>query len=159
VLHVRDVDVLDGTPVLDLKPYVPYTDAWPGARSGWLEAGAPPAGDAPADPRPDWDVDFAPAAAAQAAWVEARTGLPLAARITAALALGPQPHAYRRIRREGDAGTLAVRDWRARFTVSGRRIAVTAIASGYRPAALAAGADDPGLAVHREFGATAWNAR
>jgi tRNA-Thr(GGU) m(6)t(6)A37 methyltransferase TsaA len=159
VLHVRDVDVLDGTPVLDLKPYVPYTDAWPGARSGWLEAGAPPAGDAPADPRPDWDVDFAPAAAAQAAWVEARTGLALAARITAALALGPQPHAYRRIRRDGDTGVLAVRDWRARFTVAGRRIAVTAIASGYRPAALAAGGDDPVLAVHREFGATAWNAR
>src|SRR5439155_25469237 len=32
VVHVRDVDVLDGTPVLDLKPYVPWTDAIPDAR-------------------------------------------------------------------------------------------------------------------------------
>jgi tRNA-Thr(GGU) m(6)t(6)A37 methyltransferase TsaA len=157
VLHVRDVDVLDGTPVLDLKPYVPYTDAWPGARSGWLEGGAPAAGDAPPDPRPDWVVEFTAVAAAQASWVESRTGLPLATRITVTLALGPQPHAYRRIHRDGDAGVLAVRDWRARFTVAGRRITVTAIASGYRPAALAAGADDPALAVHREFGATAWS--
>src|SRR5690606_16590396 len=28
-LHVRDVDLLDGTPVLDIKPYVPYADAFP----------------------------------------------------------------------------------------------------------------------------------
>ncbi len=36
-LSVRGVDLLDGTPVLDIKPYVPYTDAWPDARSGWPE--------------------------------------------------------------------------------------------------------------------------
>ena len=36
-LHVRDADMLDGTPVLDLKPYVAYTDAHPGAGTGWLE--------------------------------------------------------------------------------------------------------------------------
>ena len=30
VLHVRDVDMIDGSPVLDLKPYVPYADAFPG---------------------------------------------------------------------------------------------------------------------------------
>jgi tRNA-Thr(GGU) m(6)t(6)A37 methyltransferase TsaA len=33
-LHIRDVDMVDGTPVLDIKPYVPYADAHPGARSG-----------------------------------------------------------------------------------------------------------------------------
>jgi tRNA (adenine37-N6)-methyltransferase len=37
-LHLRGVDLLDGTPVLDLKPYVPYADAFPGARSGWIDA-------------------------------------------------------------------------------------------------------------------------
>lgn len=38
VLHVADVDVLDGTPLLDIKPYVAAFDAYPGARAGWLEA-------------------------------------------------------------------------------------------------------------------------
>ena len=28
-LHLRGVDLLDGTPVLDIKPYVPYADAFP----------------------------------------------------------------------------------------------------------------------------------
>ncbi len=36
-LVVRGVDLLDGTPVLDLKPYVPYADAFPSAAAGWLD--------------------------------------------------------------------------------------------------------------------------
>lgn len=34
-LRVRGADLLDGTPVLDIKPYVPYADALPDARSGF----------------------------------------------------------------------------------------------------------------------------
>lgn len=37
-LTIADVDVLDGTPLLDLKPYVPAFDAYPGSRCGWLES-------------------------------------------------------------------------------------------------------------------------
>jgi tRNA-Thr(GGU) m(6)t(6)A37 methyltransferase TsaA len=36
-LRLRGVDLLDGTPVLDLKPYVPYADAFPGAKAGWID--------------------------------------------------------------------------------------------------------------------------
>lgn len=36
-LHVRGVDLLDGTPILDIKPYVPYADAFPNARAGWID--------------------------------------------------------------------------------------------------------------------------
>lgn len=36
VLHIRDVDVVDDTPLLDLIPYVPAFDERPDARSGWL---------------------------------------------------------------------------------------------------------------------------
>ena len=35
-LTVEDVDILDGTPVLDIKPYVPAFDAFPNERAGWL---------------------------------------------------------------------------------------------------------------------------
>lgn len=41
-LFLRGVDLLDGTPVLDIKPYLPYADAIAHARSGFAE-GAPPA--------------------------------------------------------------------------------------------------------------------
>lgn len=36
-LHVRGLDLLDGTPVLDVKPYVPYCDSFPQARAGWID--------------------------------------------------------------------------------------------------------------------------
>lgn len=34
-LHLSGVDLLDGTPVLDIKPYLPYADSIPGAKAGW----------------------------------------------------------------------------------------------------------------------------
>ncbi len=34
-IHVSGLDLLDGTPVLDIKPYIPYTDAIPGADGGF----------------------------------------------------------------------------------------------------------------------------
>lgn len=37
VLHLANLDVLDGTPLLDLKPYVPAFDAPGNVRIGWLE--------------------------------------------------------------------------------------------------------------------------
>jgi tRNA-Thr(GGU) m(6)t(6)A37 methyltransferase TsaA len=36
-LYIRDVDMLDGTPLLDIKPCVREFDAAEGARFGWLE--------------------------------------------------------------------------------------------------------------------------
>jgi tRNA-Thr(GGU) m(6)t(6)A37 methyltransferase TsaA len=37
VLEVADIDVLDGTPLLDIKPYVPEFDCHPGSRAGWFD--------------------------------------------------------------------------------------------------------------------------
>ncbi len=37
VLAIQGVDVLDGTPLLDIKPWVPSFDVRENARSGWLE--------------------------------------------------------------------------------------------------------------------------
>lgn len=36
-LHVKDIDVVDGTPVLDIKPYVPAFDSRAAVRVGWLD--------------------------------------------------------------------------------------------------------------------------
>ena len=37
ILQIENVDLLDGTPVLDIKPYVPEFDQHPANRIGWLE--------------------------------------------------------------------------------------------------------------------------
>lgn len=36
-LHIADVDIVDGTPLLDIKPYVPIFDSQPKVRLGWFE--------------------------------------------------------------------------------------------------------------------------
>lgn len=36
-LQVRGLDLLDGTPILDIKPYVPYADAFPDSKAGWID--------------------------------------------------------------------------------------------------------------------------
>ena len=37
VIHVEGADLMDGTPIYDLKPYVAYTDAHPDARCGFVD--------------------------------------------------------------------------------------------------------------------------
>lgn len=160
-LHLLDVDLVDGTPVLDIKPYVPYTDAHPDARSGWLEdavsapsvlAGTEPSA-TPADPRSPHEVHFTAPVLERCAWIESRSGLELLERVRATLALGPAPHPYRRIKPDGDGFVLAVKEWRFRFEVAERQVHVTALFSGYRHSQLAKANDgeDPLLPLHREF--------
>ena len=144
VLHVRDLDLIDGTPVIDIKPYIPYADAFPDAKSGWVGAN---------DPRASWGVTFTSAAEAQLAWLAAEgLALDLRARIQEALALGPQPHPYRRIKKTDDGGlVLAVKEWRARFSVDPAKstMEVLGLRSGFRPRELAG--SDPALDLHRAF--------
>ncbi len=52
VLLLEDVDLLDGTPLLDIKPYVPDFDQPPGpVKTGWLAGRAADAGTAKGDQR------------------------------------------------------------------------------------------------------------
>jgi tRNA-Thr(GGU) m(6)t(6)A37 methyltransferase TsaA len=40
VLEIAGLDLLDGTPVLDIKPYVPKFDSFAAERTGWLQKAA-----------------------------------------------------------------------------------------------------------------------
>jgi tRNA-Thr(GGU) m(6)t(6)A37 methyltransferase TsaA len=51
ILHIENVDIIDGTPLLDIKPYVPELDGIKAARTGWLSGKADKAHNAKADER------------------------------------------------------------------------------------------------------------
>jgi len=51
LLFVENVDMLDETPVLDIKPYVPDFDVWDAERIGWLEGTSDKASTHKADER------------------------------------------------------------------------------------------------------------
>ena len=169
-VRIADVDLLDGTPIYDLKPYLAYTDAFPDARAGWLDAddgSGPvaslgphdPSGDetatshglTPHDPRRAYEVVVAEAARDALAFVETEDRFPLEKRAVESLALGPEPHAYRRIRVVGDVSVLAVKAWRIVFVYDARerRITIVRVRSGHSPRDLAR--DDRSLDVHRRF--------
>jgi tRNA (adenine37-N6)-methyltransferase len=95
-LHISGIDLLDGTPVLDIKPYVPYADVVPEAHNG-LADGAPPA----------CRVSWEPAALAQARESAGRLGQPVVELIEQCLAQDPKP-AYQRPAPEREYG---VRLW------------------------------------------------
>jgi tRNA-Thr(GGU) m(6)t(6)A37 methyltransferase TsaA len=139
-LHVLGVDMLDGSPLLDIKPYVTYADALAGG-GGWLDEAA-------LDPGPRFEVVWSALAADQTAWLQAEHGVDLVTPVERTLRAGPAPHPYRRIRVEEGGMCLAVKDWRVRFRVEGNRVTVDAIRTGYRPSQLA-DETDAALAPHR----------
>lgn len=79
-LWLSGIDLLDGTPVLDIKPYVPYADCIPQAQNAMAEA-APAA----------IPVDWAAAALQQAQQHALRLGEPLVELIEQCLAQDPRP--------------------------------------------------------------------
>jgi tRNA (adenine37-N6)-methyltransferase len=165
ILRVADLDLLDQTPVLDIKPYVPYADAFPQSRTGWLEQeaahrqrlaaggvgeaslGASSSASAPSiDPLKAYVVTFAERAERQFQLL-AEEGFDIRSAAARILALGPKPHAYRRIRKEesGDY-TLSYKAWRVRFELhEAQQIHVTHLRSGYKAKQLAT---DPALSLH-----------
>ncbi len=146
VLHVRGVDMVDGTPLLDIKPYVPYSDVVD-AGSGWLEA--------PEDPGPSYRVHWSDHAIEQLRWLSEGHGVELRAPVQELLATGPSPHPYRRIKPDGARLRLAFQDFRLWFELQDTTVTVHEIGSGYRRRALLDPNAEPRaatpLSVHRAF--------
>lgn len=134
VLHVGEVDLLDGTPVLDVKPYVPYADAFPDARAGWVdevERADAEGGES------RFEVRWSTLAEAQASYLREAHGLTVGEASKGALARDPALHPYRRIVRDRAGGLMiAEKSWRLHFVVDANVVTITRVSSGYRRAAL-----------------------
>jgi hypothetical protein len=104
-LEIGGVDMLDGSPVLDIKPYIPYSDCLPEATRGWLRA-----------PFEKVEVVFAEGAETFCRFYEQQSGRPLAALIREVLATDPRP-ASQRAQRCGFG--MSFWDVNVRWTISG----------------------------------------
>ncbi len=145
-VHIRNFDMLDQTPVLDLKPYIPSADAFPDAGTGWLES-------ATSD---NYTVIFSQTAAAKTAWILNVSGLDIVRFCNIQLAHDPLNSSRKRVTGNDKAKqfTLACRTWRIRFNpeLPLRQVVVEDIESGYSDEELNS-PDDPYLdkGFHREF--------
>lgn len=88
-LDISGMDLLDGTPVFDIKPYVPYSDACPEATSGFATSAVESV-----------VVQFSQGAGLVCEEYERRTGRPLQLLITEILEQDPRPASQRKKKRE-----------------------------------------------------------
>ncbi len=147
-VHVRGHDLLDGTPILDIKPYLAYADSFPDATTGWLAETA-------ADPL--YTVAFEAAAVERVAWLNKR-GVPcIGDFLRRQLERDPCSGKRKRIRplsRSEGMWEIAYRTWRAHYRVEegGRMVHIFRVESGYSAADLADSVDPhEDKATHREF--------
>lgn len=75
VIHVQGADLMDRTPIFDIKPYIPSADAHPGVRSGFVDS----------HPWPTLEVDLPEEAAIHFSTQEQEA-------LRQVLALDPRPH-------------------------------------------------------------------
>lgn len=104
-LWIGEHDLLDGTPVLDVKPYVPAFDSFPSESIGWLEAVSDEAA---------YEVSCA---------VEMDPDLQV--RVLDLLSVDPLPHRTRRIMRLASGEyRLSSGDWRIYYRIEGHRVLI-----------------------------------
>ena len=110
-LDIAGADLVDGTPVLDIKPYVAYSDSLPDARSGFAST----------EPGKRLEVSFSPEALAQ---IEQRDDAEnLKGLIAHLLELDPRP-AYRGGEQQERVYGIKLYDFDLRWRVSGDQVEV-----------------------------------
>lgn len=120
-------DLIDGTPVFDVKPYVAAYDAFPAARAGWIDT-MEAAQRAPAP----FTVQLSPAAIAQGQWLRESWQIDFTPRLIELLSRDPAPHRTRRIRRRNATDfEIGCGAWRAVFTVAAKIVGVVALEAAY----------------------------
>jgi tRNA-Thr(GGU) m(6)t(6)A37 methyltransferase TsaA len=120
-------DLVDGTPIFDLKPYVPAYDSFPEAAAGWIDEV-----DAAAVLPPRFLVQLGALALMQAEWLRAGWEIDFTPRLNELLARDPSPHRTRRIRRRpGGRFEIGCGAWRACFTVNGDQVDVDMLGPAY----------------------------
>ena len=132
-LTVGPLDLVDGTPILDIKPYLTTVDCFPGSGLGWLEEV-----EAATSEPPKYEIALLPLIRQQLDWLEKEHGIRILDRVTEVLAQDPSPHRTRRILDLKDGRhRMACGPWRVYFSVEDSTVTLQSMAKGYSDAALA----------------------
>ncbi len=124
-IYVRGFDLLDQTPIYDIKPYLAYADSHPEAALGWLEGLDESAN----------QLRFSPSAEGQLDWLEANGVSQLRGFIQAQLRFDPLDSQRKRVTSSAVEGMheIAYRTWRVSFYFDSelKTISILSIYSGY----------------------------
>ncbi len=146
-IDIEESDMMDGSPVLDIKPYMPYADSFTDASVGWTHERE----------LETWTISIAETAQVQLRWILENIGLDLTSAIHAQLSDDPFNSRRKRVERieQGrNVWILACRTWRISFEAreDQQSIVVLSVKSGYTSEELAATEDKHSDKLyHREF--------
>ncbi|MFH0992671.1 MAG: tRNA (N6-threonylcarbamoyladenosine(37)-N6)-methyltransferase TrmO [bacterium] len=121
-IRIENPDMLDGTLVLDIKPYLPHAEAFPNARSGWIN-------ESNEQSYPAYSVLFAPEVTRVLEELDADKRQEITTYLSNLLAHDPFPHSYRRIKVLKDGTSMiAVKRWRFIYGIKELNVHVFGIA-------------------------------
>ncbi len=147
-IFIKNFDLLEDTPIIDIKPYIPYCDSFPDAKTGWL----------PQEMPPTHTCTFSDNAIERAECVYNGYNLNLLNFAELQLSNNPTNGERKRlyvIDEEAGLYELGCRTWRIHFTVAADTVHINNITSSYQPSELAPDAEDKydDKDVHRTFAA------
>ncbi len=126
-IYISQSDILDGSPIVDIKPYLPYSDSFPDVKTGWVKQ----------DFENKFDVIYSTLAQSQMDWLKETANINLRNFAKLQLEFKPTDTSRKRISKEiideKIIYTLAYRTWRILFNVNDERkaIEILGIKSGY----------------------------
>ncbi len=119
-IEVGENDILNGSPIYDIKPFHPEHDVAADATIEWLETSA----------HSKNALRFSPLADSQLEYLESN-GVSIKAFIVRQLEYDPINDSKKRVESHGHSFTLAYRTWRIDFTFAENTVGVLAVRSGY----------------------------
>jgi tRNA-Thr(GGU) m(6)t(6)A37 methyltransferase TsaA len=155
-VFITNSDILDGSPVLDIKPYLPYSDSFPESKTGWVKSGL----------EEMYSVRYSNTSRIQMDWLKGNSGMNLLGFSKLQLEFKPSDNSRKRVRlisteENGGSYELSYRTWRIYYTVDEKNkiVLVGSLASGYTPQELGDKKTDPygDKELHRKFILTDFN--
>jgi tRNA (adenine37-N6)-methyltransferase len=122
-IFISESDILDGSPVIDIKPYLPYSDSFPDAATGWVKKNF----------ENIFEVIFEPKAKKQCIWLKEKADINLVSFARLQLEFNPTDSTRKRISGFENDFVLAYRTWRIIYNVSetDKKVIIKEIHSGY----------------------------
>lgn len=126
-LIVGESDLIDGTPILDIKPYLPYADSFTDASLGWMAKT-----EEAERLLPSYQVTLSRLAHEQLNWLKMNYQIDFLSKAISILERDPHPHRTRRITRSrGGILQLACGPWRVIYELEESTVTIERIAAGY----------------------------
>lgn len=125
-IYISGSDILDGSPVIDIKPYLPYSDSFPGSATGWVKSGI----------ENIYEVVFEGEVLKQCKWLKEKANINLKNFVRLQLEFNPADDSRKRIEKineEENSFVLAYRTWRIFYSINDeeRKVSVEKINTGY----------------------------